>query len=223
MKPINPDDRLLTIANCVRRGCVAADIGTDHGYLAVYLVQNGIAKHVFACDINEGPLSNAQATIKKYGLGDHIETRLSNGLEKIAPNECSDIIIAGMGGELIASILSDAQWVKSKDINLCLQPMTKADALRKFLCENSFVITDETAVAVSGKIYTCMCVTYGNIKEYDELYYYIGELKNKYDEMSIEYKTRVYNSLKKQANGSKDAHLVALCEALKGYLTNDSK
>ena len=223
MKPINLDDRLLTIANCVRRGCVAADIGTDHGYLAAYLVQNGIAKHVLACDVNEGPLANAQATIEKYGLCDRIETRLSNGLEKISPNECTDIIIAGMGGELIASILSGASWIKNQDINLYLQPMTKADALRKFLCENGFVIADETAVAVSGKIYTCMCVTYGNIKEYDELYYHIGELKNKYDEMSIKYKTRVYNSLKKKAEGSKNDSIAALCEELKGYLTNDSK
>ena len=102
---IKLDNRLLLCAEFVRQDSAVADIGTDHAYLPVYLAQKGKIKKAIAADINEGPLKSGIETINRCGVSDTVSARLSNGLEKISPDECDDVIIAGMGGELICSII----------------------------------------------------------------------------------------------------------------------
>lgn len=196
MKLINLDARLKAAADYVRTGVKVADVGTDHAFLPVYLIQVGKATKAIGCDINNGPLENARQTISKYGLTEKIQLRLSDGLSDIKSFECDDIIIAGMGGELIASIISNAPWVKSNNYRLILQPMTKPEYLRGFLCKNGFCIDDETAVVSNHRYYTVMSVFYsGKSNSCDELFKHFGKLINKKDQCSINYLLKVKQKL----------------------------
>ncbi len=100
--------RLKTIADLVPNGGIIADIGTDHAYLPVYLIENKIVEKAIAADINVGPLKNAEKTIKSYRYDKYIETRLGSGLTPIKTNEADTVIIAGMGGLLIRDILKES-------------------------------------------------------------------------------------------------------------------
>ena len=177
MNKIKLDDRLKIAAEYVRHGSIAADIGTDHAYLPVYLVQNGICEQALACDVNKLPLESAKKTIELYELSDKIEVRLSNGLCEINSNECDDVVICGMGGELIANILENCNWIKSDKYNLILNPMTKADKLREYLAKNGFKIKSETAAESHQKHYTIMNVAYnGETTVPDLKYIYFGKV-----------------------------------------------
>ena len=152
------DSRLLTCAQLCC-GDVLCDVGTDHGYLPCHMIENGLCKKAYACDIAQGPLDSAIAHIKERCLSDRITAVLSNGLDAVEKNDITDIVIAGMGGELIADILSRCGWLKD-GINLVLQPMTKPDILRKWLYENGFSVTKELA-CVSGRfVYSVMQAVY---------------------------------------------------------------
>lgn len=141
------DKRLALCASMVT-GDNVCDIGTDHGYLPCELVSSGKCSRATAADINEKPLGFAEATVKKYELSDKIKIQLSDGLDDLDTEGVTDIVIAGMGGELISDILS--RGVEKGKINsrigLVLQPMTRASVLRRYLCENGFEITEERAV-----------------------------------------------------------------------------
>ena len=144
--------RLARAASMIRHGAVVADIGTDHAYLPILLCLDGKATSAVASDINTGPIERARKNIKEFGLEQKIsvvQTDGLNGIEEYSPNE---ILILGMGGELIARILADAPWTKQQNIHLCLQPMTHPEALRKFLSENGYSIIDEDIV-LDDKIY----------------------------------------------------------------------
>ena len=135
--------RLLKCAEFVK-GDFLCDIGTDHAYLPVYLVQKGVCKRALACDIAKGPLQSAKSNISLAGLQDEIQTVLSNGLQSVDLQGVTDVVIAGMGGELIAEILSFKKELFG--INFVLQPNSKAPELRRFLAKNGFEILQETAV-----------------------------------------------------------------------------
>lgn len=171
--------RLETIASLVPNGARVCDIGTDHGYLSIYLKNNNIAKSVIATDLNQKPLMTAQKNISESGvLG--VELRLGSGLSPINPNEVDTIIIAGMGGEVIANILNGCEWIKDSNFTIILQPTTSADTLRRFLCDNGFEIQSETPISENRKLYSLMVVKFtGNIKTYPEYFYYIGMLTPK--------------------------------------------
>lgn len=130
----------------VTRGGRVADIGTDHAYLPIELIRRGILESALAGDIGEGPIARARAHIEAAGLSKQIQTVQTDGLRGVESYEPTDVIIFGMGGELIAKILSDAPWVREKQVNLILQPMTKADVLRRYLNENGFEILDESLI-----------------------------------------------------------------------------
>lgn len=182
------DSRLKAAASFVREGTVAADIGTDHGYLICYLIQNGTCKRAYATDINEKPLESAKSLIKELGLENKIETRLTDGLNGLPEKGIDDILICGMGGETIIGILEQAKWVKSELVHFVFQPMSRADTLRKWLSENGFRIDEEKAVEAEGHIYTVMSVYYcGDIQTPDEMYCIIGELAENPDENAIKY------------------------------------
>ena len=109
------DRRLQTCASMVRENHVLADIGTDHAYLPIWLVKKEVIKKAIASDINMGPLQKAAFNIRRYNVGKQVDARLSDGLELIFPNEADDIVIAGMGGELIADIIEKAPWLKDAE------------------------------------------------------------------------------------------------------------
>lgn len=168
-------ERLRTAAELVRSSRKTVDVGTDHGYLPAFLVMNGVTDRVTAADIGKGPLENAEKTIKKYSLEGKIDTCLSDGLMKISP-DTEEIIICGMGGTLIAEILSEAEWIKHEEIHLILQPMTHSYDVRKFLCENGFFIDTEKFCTDTGRDYVVISAYYdGKDHSRDDFYYYFGD------------------------------------------------
>ena len=149
---VRPDPRLLSAVPYLTPGGRCIDVGTDHAYLPIYLVSEGIVSHAMACDINRGPLESAKEHILAAGLENQIETFLTDGLQGLEGFGADDVMIFGMGGELIIKILSEAPWVQNSKIGLILQPMSRANLLRKYLVENGFEILGET-LSKSGKIY----------------------------------------------------------------------
>lgn len=154
------DERLKTVAALVRSGSRVADIGTDHGYLPVYLVQEGICPRAIAADLRSGPLESARRHVTAAGLSDRIDLRLGDGLTAIEPQEVDEIIIAGMGGETIAGILAAADWVRQPRLRLILQPMTRAEELRRFLLENGFHTDTERLVQDGRHLYPVLAVQF---------------------------------------------------------------
>lgn len=153
--------RLKKIADLIPRGSVVADIGTDHAYIPVYCFQNGISERAIAMDVNEGPLSRAEANLEKYGFADKAELRLSDGLQKLSPGEADVIVIAGMGGLLIMDILKNGSDVVSDDTLMLIQPMIAPIELREYLFSSGFDIVDEYVEREENKFYNIFCVRRG--------------------------------------------------------------
>lgn len=153
--------RLQTVAALVPACACLADIGTDHAYVPVWCVKNGICERALACDVRPGPLHIAQKSIREYGLEGRIQTRLSDGLDALLPGEADVLVIAGMGGLLIADILSRGRAVLTGTTRLILQPMTAAEELRSFLYQHGFRVMDEHVVAEEGKFYNLIEVALG--------------------------------------------------------------
>lgn len=146
------DKRLKLCADMVK-GNRVCDVGTDHAYLAAELLVSGKCETAVASDINENPLKAARATLERAGVIDRAEIILSDGLKNIPESGITDIVIAGMGGELISKILSECPWgLEGK--NLILQPMSRPESLVRWLCENGFEITEQRAVADGKFFYT---------------------------------------------------------------------
>ena len=154
--------RLRRLADWVPLGTRLADIGTDHAYLPVWLVLEGRVASAIASDLRPGPLQRAKETAKTYGT--EIDCRLCNGLTCITPDEVDTIVIAGMGGETIAAILSAAPWTAKGHHTLLLQPMTRSEALRLFLMDHGYAIKREALVLDRGTIYPCMEVIAGQMR-----------------------------------------------------------
>ncbi|MGN0521734.1 MAG: class I SAM-dependent methyltransferase [Eubacterium sp.] len=189
-------ERLLAVASLVKKGAVIADVGTDHGFLPVYLIENGIVDEAVALDVNEGPLSSCKALVEKENLQNKIKVRLSDGLDNLCPDECDTVIIAGMGGELIADILSRHKWIKNK--HLILQPMTHSEITRRFLFDSGFEINDDIIVKDGRHYYSVMGACYtGEVKRKSRADYYLGNIKDfSQKEYFIHLKNYLYNKSK---------------------------
>ncbi len=161
---MNLTPRLLKIASLVPHNSVLADVGTDHAYVPVYCILNGICSRAIAMDINEGPLNNAEETVKHYGVSDRVELRLSDGLCKLDSDEADTIVIAGMGGLLIKSILEKANL--KPNTTLILQPMLAQKELREYLYSNDIAITDEYLAKEDNKIYNIFVAKVGSEFQY---------------------------------------------------------
>ena len=153
--------RLELIASILPHGRGFADVGTDHGYLPVYMAQHGYSGKIIASDINEGPLSAAVASARQAGVEDRICFRLCDGLDGCGSEELDTVVVAGMGGDTICGILDRADWVMSRDILLILQPMTKAEVLRYWLTNNDFAICGEWLIEENGEIYQILSARFG--------------------------------------------------------------
>ena len=145
--------RLQTVAMAVTPGKRIADVGTDHGYIPIYLVKKGVCPKAYAMDVNKGPLARAEEHIKQEMLSDRIETRLSDGLLQLSPEETDTIIIAGMGGELICRILREASQFLSAGREFILQPQSEWFKVRHLLHDYGYHIEKEWFLKEDGKYY----------------------------------------------------------------------
>ena len=218
MKELQLQPRLQMLADLVPPGAALADVGTDHGYLPVYLLQRGAIRRAIASDIGAEPLDHARRTAEEYSAA--LELRLCDGLAGIAPHEVDTVVIAGMGGESIISILSAAPWTKD-GCRLILQPMTRQELLRRWLAENGYRFTAEHLVEDKGTIYPILCVEGGEQPPLSEAETYAGLLLAD-DPLYGEYLTRQMARLQKAADGMRRSQdkackadvLDSLCEAL---------
>ena len=178
-------ERLKAVAGMVTKRKKVADIGTDHGYVPIYLVENSICSKVYAMDINEGPLKIADKNIAIHGLSDKIETIQSNGMEKLKDNMVDGAIISGMGGDLIVDILSRGKNIKCIN-ELVLSPHRRVDLVRKYLLENNWEIIDEKMLIDSGKYYTIIKA----LKNDEKLHMY-SDVELKYGKILLDNKDLV--------------------------------
>lgn len=205
--------RLAAVAGFVRPGSRVADIGTDHAYLPAWLTGQGICPEAVAADIRPGPLSRARETVERYGLSDRITLRLSDGLDALRPGEAEDIVIAGMGGELVCEILSRASWVRDEKLRLVLQPMTHAETVRQYLYQNGYSLVGERAVRDGEHLYCVLAAAYAGVGkahgwpgeqvdgELDMRTALIGTLGDGRDDEARDYVRHVYEKVRQAADG----------------------
>ncbi len=166
--------RLQTIADFVDKDLVVGDIGTDHAYIPVYLVENNITNKIIASDVNKGPLTSARNYISSRKLNDNINTRLGNGLEILKPSEVDVVIIAGMGGLLINNILKSSETIANTITGFILQPMVASSETRKFLYQNNYKITNEKLAKEGDRFYEIIYAEHGYEELKDDIYFEIG-------------------------------------------------
>lgn len=195
------DKRLKLCADFVTDGSKVADIGTDHAYLPIYLVLSRKTENVIASDLNILPVKRAEENVKKYKLEKNIKILNSDGLSLIRSCDVDEIVIAGMGGDLIFRIISCAPWLKDK--RFILQAMSSESDLRRNLLEIGFEIEEEKAVICKGKVYTVFSVIYKQKgKKVSIEYPYIGKLKENIDEAAIVYMRKQIKYLENQNKGN---------------------
>lgn len=171
--------RLFAAASLVDTARPVADIGCDHGKLAVFLAARG-APRVIAVDSRPVPLSRARALAERRGVA--LDCRLGDGLAPLAPGEAKEIVIAGLSGETIIEILAAAPWVRDGDVHLVLLPATRAPQLRRWLCRSGFALESETPVADRGRFYTVLSARFtGEAWEPSEFFCEAGLLAGRDD------------------------------------------
>lgn len=157
--------RLEMVASFVPQGSKVADIGTDHGYVPIYLVSHGIADSAVAVDVKAGPLRRAAAHVKEAGLFEHISIRLSDGLEKLEAGEADCAVIAGMGGELMIHIMEEGRRLWRDMGCWVLSPQSEQEKVRRFLIDRHFSIDRDCMLKDDGKYYTVMAASGGRRAE----------------------------------------------------------
>ena len=145
--------RLTLLSQMVTEGHVLADVGTDHGYIPIYLLKQGKIPRAIAMDIRQGPLLRAREHIEEYDLGGYIETRLSDGVSSLHEGEADTILIAGMGGGIILHILEKGRNVIESAKELILQPQSEMERVREYLFQMGYEITREEILCEDGKFY----------------------------------------------------------------------
>ncbi|CEP80209.1 class I SAM-dependent methyltransferase [Paraclostridium sordellii] len=192
-------DRLLKIASLVGKNKKIADIGTDHGYIPVYLLNNNKINYAILADVNKGPLENARKEVKHNKLENKVDLRLGSGLDVLKINEVDEIIIAGMGGILISELLNVKKDVSQSVEKLILQPMQAQSELRKYLYNNGYEIINEVLVKEDFRIYEIIEAKYTgkNTVVTDDIYYEVGKklIENK-DDLLEEFLIKKINAYK---------------------------
>lgn len=184
--------RLEAVASLVSRGNRLADVGTDHGYIPIALVERQWIPSAIALDINRGPLERASLHIREHGLEEKIQTRLSDGVNKLRLGEVDAVVIAGMGGPLLQNILSAGKDVLSSVKELVLQPQSEIGGVRHFLEANNYEILEEKMIEEDGKFYPMMRVCHGQM-------HYESEAEYRYGHFLLQEKNEVlYRFLRKE-------------------------
>ncbi len=200
---INLSPRLSAAASLVKGGGIVADIGTDHGYLPIYLIQSGKNERAIAADIGKMPLENAAKSVAEYDLAEKIELRLSDGLNSFRENEVDEIVFAGMGGTLIAEKLNETPWIKNKNLHFVFQPQSRAEDLREFLFLNGFEIGKEIATHEGNRFYIAFDAFYtGETRDFTVADCFLGKLPETED-AKIHIKKQV-NRLQKRYDATKE-------------------
>lgn len=161
--------RLQAVADLVSQDMIVADVGTDHGYIPIYLVETKKSPRALAMDVNVGPLQRAKEHIALHGLNDVIETRLSDGVNKLQAGESDCVVIAGMGGALTIKILEEGQVVFKSLKEFVLQPQSELVKVRMYLREHDYHVIAEDMVLEDGKFYPMMKVINGQTSEYNNI------------------------------------------------------
>lgn len=196
-RELDLDQRLKLAASFVRPGAVFADVGCDHGRLSVYLIQQQGAKCGFACDIRPQPLEKAQQLIARKGLTERITPVLTDGLMGMEGRGITDVIVAGIGGEVLAHVVEKAPFLKDPAVRIILQPQSKEHILRKTLCRLGYQIEEEHCVHSGRFLYTVMVVSYcGQEWEADDFFAYTGLLIHNPDENKKEKLHRTADTLR---------------------------
>ena len=173
-KNLKLGSRLAALATFVPHGTRIADIGTDHAYLPIELVQQNIAISAVAGDVHIGPYQAAKVNIESMGLNDKISVRLGDGLSVLVPGEVDTVVIAGMGGGTIIEILNNNLEVTSSISRLILQPMVATGLVRRWLVANEWSIVDEQLVQDDGILYEIVVAEQGNSVIPEPIMYDIG-------------------------------------------------
>lgn len=209
------DKRLSMVASLVRPCDIIADIGTDHAYVPVYLIENRIVSRAYAGDVRVGPLDNAKRTIEEYEMADKIMPILSDGLQSI-PHDTNDFIIAGMGGELIARLLSESRWVEQIGNHFVLQPQTHPEDLRLYLYQNGYEILKESVCQDGHHLYLAIEAQFtGTTNEISDLSNwetYIGKLEN--SPVTLLYLNTIIDRLNIKYNATKDEEIKQIIDKL---------
>jgi len=203
--------RLKTVADMVHEKKIA-DIGTDHGYVPIYLAKMGKIESAFACDINKGPLEKAESNIKANCLEEKIETRLGSGLMPITAGKTDCAVIAGMGGMLIIDILKASADVVNCLKQLVLQPQLDVDEVRKYIHSIGFKIEKEDFILDAGKYNTVISAVKGEEKYDTEADYIFGKIniENKnavlkeFIEKKIVTNSRILENIEKNGTGGNE-------------------
>ena len=172
MRPVTLSGRLQAVVSMVTQGCRVCDVGCDHGFVSIYLIEQKISPHVLAMDVREGPLGAARQHVAERSLDSLIETRLSDGLHNYRLGEADSLICAGMGGGLMMRILGEARTKTDSFRELILQPQSELEQFRRWLREQGYRITDEKMVEEDGKFYPMMRVVSGG-EEFSDIPAYI--------------------------------------------------
>ena len=231
MKTARLTPRLSCAAEFVRRGAVFADVGTDHAYLPIFLLEEGKISRAVCSDINEGPLLNAENNAREHGLSDKMEFILTDGAEALSGKGITDIALCGMGGELIADIIEKAPYLKNESLNLILQPMSKQAHLRRYLASRGFKISEEKYTTEGKHNYVTMLAKYvGAPYEISALEAEIGYPSYDFSENAarlsyvLERERALLKSLKgKELGGISDSGESELLLAIKRILKGDLK
>lgn len=210
--------RLLACCGFVYPGDRVADVGCDHGYLGIHLLQNHIASYVYAGDVNEGPLQSAILNAEKYGVTNQISFFLSDGVRNF-PRDFDTMVCAGMGADTMVSILEAAPWLQNSHYRLILQCQSKTHFLRKYLSDHHWRITEETVLRDGRFLYTVMEVIYqpGYVLTPGEYYFPPALLENPAKELP-EYYQQVIFRLERAVTGKgeqADSNMVQALEELK--------
>lgn len=172
---IHLSPRLAAVAALVPPGASVIDVGTDHAMLPVWLVQAGRAARVLATDIRPGPLQSAAALVKRTGTGEHIRLLQADGLHGAGPADGDTVVIAGMGGQTMIHILSQAPWTRDGAL-LILGPQSKAADLRRFLVEDGYHVLSERLAEDAGRVYPILCAAGGIAPAYTAAELHLGLL-----------------------------------------------
>ena len=195
--------RLKVISGLIKTGGSVCDVGTDHGYLPAFLYLSGNFTSVTATDLREKPLLNAKKNLKELNA-EGVRLVLCDGLSQVKREEADNVVIAGMGGEIISDIISKTDFLKDETVNLILQPTTSAKDLRIFLGLSGFEVIKETAVSENGKLYSVMQVRFsGNKRKLSDYELYIGKLDLS-DETAKKYALKQLKILKKLVLDTED-------------------